>query len=145
MKYLLDTNILAELRKFDKGLIDPNVQKWLAQIPPSQTCISVISLMEVKIGWLLKMRKDPTQGKMLEDWYQKTLILLYQDRTLPVTSEIALLCAELHIPNKRSYNDALIAATAMAHNLTLVTRNTKDFQGLKIKLLNPFEFPTLIQ
>ncbi|KMK51578.1 twitching motility protein PilT [[Actinobacillus] muris] len=137
--YLLDTNILSELRKFHNNTIDENVRKWFEQIMPSQTYISVISLMEIQMGISLKKRKDVLQAAHLQQWFNDMLLPLYQTRTLPINAEIALSCAELHIPNRRSLNDTLIATTAIQHKLTLVTRNTKDFQGLKLRLLNPFE------
>lgn len=136
--YLFDTNIISELRKMSNSKIDPNVSNWIAQICPEDTYISVISIMEMRAGIMQKMRKDLIQGNYLQHWYDNVMLPAYQGRILPITAKVATICAELHVPNKRPTNDALIAATAMAHNYTLVTRNTKDFQGLKMKLFNPF-------
>lgn len=137
--YLLDTNVLSELRKFHNNTIDKNVRQWFEHVMPSQTYISVISLMEIQMGISLKKRKDAVQATHLQQWFNDMLLPLYQERILSINSDIALICAELHIPNRRPINDALIAATAKQHNLTLVTRNTKDFQGVKLSLINPFE------
>ena len=111
--YLLDTNIISELKKLDSGKIHPQVQRWAYSINLMQTKISVVSITEIRTGIL--------------------------SRTLSVDTEVALICAQLHIPAKRPINDAYIAATAIAHNLTPVTRNVRDFQGLPLMLENPFE------
>lgn len=141
--YLLDTNIIAELRKFHRNSphsLNENVKNWLLSVEPEQTYISVITIMESYMGILLKERKDIAQGQILRHWFETYVQPVYKNRTLPINAEIAQLCANLHIPNKRPFCDAYIAATALVHNFTLVTRNVKDFQDIpKLKLLNPFE------
>lgn len=138
--YLLDTNVISELYKYHNRKINPNVANWLSGIKPSQTFISCISLAEIKTGILLKARKDPIQAKLLENWFDSYIQPHYQTRTLIVDSNVALTAAEYHIPNKMDLNDAYIAATAKSHQLTLVTRNLKDFEKCDIALLNPFDF-----
>lgn len=138
--FLLDTNVVSELRKFHNHSINPNVERWFAGINPTQTFISATTIMEIRVGILLKQRRAPRQATIFQDWFERFILPNYQYRTLPITSEIAEICAELHVPNKRPFSDAYIAATAKAHNFTLVTRNTKDFKDIKkLKLLNPFE------
>lgn len=137
--YLLDTNIISELKKLDSGKIHPQVQRWAYSINLMQTKISVVSIIEIRTGILSLARKDQAQAASLDNWFTNRLLPAYRTRTLSVDTEVALICAQLHIPAKRPINDAYIAATAIAHNLTPVTRNVRDFQGLPLMLENPFE------
>ncbi|MFC2279736.1 MAG: type II toxin-antitoxin system VapC family toxin [Cardiobacterium hominis] len=137
--YLLNTNIISELKKLDSGKIHPQVQRWAYSINLMQTKISVVSITEIRTGILSLARKDQAQAASLDNWFTNRLLPAYRTRTLSVDTEVALICAQLHIPTKRPINDAYIAATAIAHNLTLVTRNVRDFQGLPLMLENPFE------
>jgi PIN family toxin-antitoxin system, toxin component len=137
--YLLNTNIISELKKLDSGKIHPQVQRWAYSINLMQTKISVVSITEIRTGILSLARKDQAQAASLDNWFTNRLLPAYRTRTLSVDTEVALICAQLHIPTKRPINDAYIAATAIAHNLTLVTRNVRDFQGLPLILENPFE------
>ena len=137
--YLLNTNIISELKKLDSGKIHPQVQRWAYSINLMQTKISVVSITEIRTGILSLTRKDQAQAASLDNWFTNRLLPAYRTRTLSVDTEVALICAQLHIPAKRPINDAYIAATAIAHNLTLVTRNVRDFQGLPLMLENPFE------
>lgn len=135
--YLLDTNIISEFRKQQK--MHPNVNRWLSNIDLAETFISVITVAEIKTGYLLLQRKDPRQANILQHWFISWVLPNYQSRVLPITTEIALTYAELYIPDKKVAHDALIASTAIHHNLTLVTRNIKDMQNIPVKLLNPFD------
>ena len=137
--YLLDTNIISELKKLDSGKIHPQVQRWAYSINLMQTKISVGSITEIRTGILSLARKDQAQAASLDNWFTNRLLPAYRTRTLSVDTEVALICAQLHIPAKRPINDTYIAATAIAHNLTPVTRNVRDFQGLPLMLENPFE------
>lgn len=137
--YLLDTNIISELKKLDSGKIHPQVQRWAYSINLMQTKISVVSIIEIRTGILSLARKGQAQAASLDNWFTNRLLPAYRTRTLSVDTEVALICAQLHIPTKRPINDAYIAATAIAHNLTPVTRNVRDFQGLPLMLENPFE------
>jgi len=135
--YLLDTNVISEMRKLKSGRADPNVQHWANSVPKSQLYVSVITLLELKVGVLQLMRKDPIQGRILNKWLIDQVFVLFADRTLAVDSEIALRCAELHVPITASRYDSLIAATALVHNMTVVTRNTADFASTGVSVLNP--------
>ena len=136
--YLLDTNIISELKKLDSGKIHPQVQRWAYTINLMQTKISVVSITEIRTGILSLARKDQAQAASLDNWFTNRLLPAYRTRTLSVDTEVALIYAQLHIPTRRPINDAYIAATAIAHNLTPVTRNVRDFQGLLLMLENPF-------
>ena len=137
--YLLDTNIISELKKLDSGKIHPQVQRWAYSINLMQTKISVVSITEIRTGILSLARKDQAQAASLDNWFTNRLLPAYRTKTLPVDAKVALIYAQLNVPNKRPINDAYIAATAIAHKLKLVTRNIQDFQGIPITLENPFE------
>lgn len=138
--YLLDTNILSEFRKIGSTREHPQVKAWLCSVTPDQLFISTISLMEIKMGILsAEHRGDHAQAMHLNAWYQQDIKQKFARQLLPISGEIAEICAELHVPNRRPFGDSCLAATALVHNFTLVTRNVKDFQGLKLRLINPFE------
>ncbi len=136
--YVLDTNVLSELRKIIAGKGDKTVTDWFQNVPYQQLYISSISLMEIEIGILSKERKDPQQGKVLRDWFTNFVLPEFSERTLNIDKEVALCCAKLHVPNPSSERDALISATAIANDMTIVTRNTKDFEATGVKIINPF-------
>ena len=137
--YLLDTNIVSELRKLETGKIHPQVYRWIKSNGFTHTYISAVTLAEIQTGILSLARKDKAQAASLDNWFTNRLLPAYRTKTLPVDTKVALIYAQLNVPNKRPINDAYIAATAIAHNLKLVTRNIQDFQGMPITLENPFE------
>ncbi len=135
--FLLDTNALSELRRRDRT--DPKVAEWADDIHPSDLFLSVITILEIEAGTLLLERRDKAQGAVLRAWIDKKVLPTFEGRILPVDTAIALRCARLHVPNPRAERDALIAATALVHNLKLVTRNVADFAPMGVDLLNPWE------
>ena len=136
--YLLDTNVISELRKAGSNKIHLNVQQWASQIPVSDLYLSVITLLELELGILLIERRDHAQGKVLRSWFSDHVVPAFTERTLDIDTAIAQRCATLHVPDQRSDRDALIAATALVHGMTVVTRNIVDFQATGVKLLNPW-------
>ena len=136
--FLLDTNVVSELRKFGTDRIHQNVERWAQAIPGEQTYLSVVTIFELERGVLLIERRDPTQGKVLRQWLTEKVLRQYTKRIIPVTVEVAQRCASLHIPNPMPEYDALIAATALQHGLIIVTRNTNDFTKTGVKLINPW-------
>lgn len=137
--YLLDTNVISELRKIDSGRADPQVVRWAAAVPTLQLYLSVIVVQELEMGILLKERKDPVQGQHLRVWLERRVLPAFAGRILPVTLEVARRCATLNVPKTRPEGDGLIAATALVHGMTVVTRNKNDFTGMGVALLNPWE------
>jgi toxin FitB len=135
--YILDTNIISELRKAKKA--NQNVSKWAQPLPSATLYISVISLLELEIGILLMERRDKEQGAILRAWMDRHVLPTFSGRILPIDSAVAQRCASLHVPNPRSDRDALIAATALVHGLTVATRNVADFEGMGVGVLNPWE------
>lgn len=136
--FLLDTNVVSELRKFGSGRADANVTAWLANLDAASLYLSAITLMELEVGVLRMERRDPNQGGMLRAWMTHRVVPEFQDRILPVEAAVALRCAALHVPDPRSERDGLIAATALVHSMTVVTRNIADFEATGVSLFNPW-------
>jgi predicted nucleic acid-binding protein len=137
--YLLDTNVVSELRKKSSGKADPNVVAWEAGIPSSSASISVVTVLELELGTLRISRRDSVQGAVLRSWIDNSVLPAFAGRILPIDLEIARRSAALHIPDPRPEHDALIAATALVHNMTVVTRNTADFAPTGVPTLNPWQ------
>jgi toxin FitB len=134
--YILDTNVVSELRKAKKA--NQNVMKWAQLLPAATLYISVISLLELEIGILLMERRDKEQGGILRAWMNRHVLPTFSGRILAIDTTVAQRCAVLHVPNPRSDRDALIAATALVHGLTVATRNVADFEGMGVAVLNPW-------
>jgi toxin FitB len=137
--YLLDTNVVSEIRKARAGKADPNVVAWAARVAVGDLFVSVISIQEIEIGVLLAERRDPRQGQLLREWLDLRVLNAFADRILPVDVAVARRSARLHVPATRPVRDALIAATALVHDMTVVTRNVVDFDGTDAQVLNPWE------
>jgi len=140
MMYILDTNVVSELRKVRVGKADPSFVAWTESVDAADLFVSAITMMELELGVLLIERKDATQGAMLRAWLEQKVFPEFSGRTLPIDTAVALLCARLHVPDKHSERDALISATALAHGITLVTRNVDDFQSTGAIILNPWDW-----
>jgi predicted nucleic acid-binding protein len=135
VKFLLDTNVISEIRKRDRA--DPNVARWVAHTPVEAIGTSVIVLAEIRRGIELKRRRDPEQAKSLDQWFAQMRTRL-GDRVLPVDEPIAEAWALLSVPDPLPLIDGLLAATAKVHGLTLVTRNLADIAPTGVLLLDPF-------
>lgn len=108
-------------------------------MPASSLYISVISVLELEIGILLVERRDQEQGTILRAWMDRHVLPTFSARILAIDTAVAQRCAMLHVPNPRSDRDALIAATALVHGLTVATRNVADFERMGVGVLNPWE------
>lgn len=137
--FVLDTNVVSELRKARSGKADTRVLAWASSVAAGSLFLSAITILELETGVLLVERRDPAQGKILRIWLNDQVLPTFSGRVLPVDTAVALRCAGLHIPDPRSERDALIAATALVHGMTVVTRNTADFASLGVALLNPWQ------
>lgn len=136
--YVLDTNVISELRKGRSGRIAPAVSIWFQPISLTDCYLSTITVQEIDTGILLLERKDPAQAAVIRAWLEQTVLREFKDRILPVDISVARVCAQLHVPVTRPYRDALIAATAMAHDMTVVTRNVKHFAEMSMHFINPW-------
>lgn len=139
MMFVLDTNVVSELRKVRLGKADTNVSAWTESVDASELFVSAITIMELELGVLSIERKDATHGALLRSWLEQHVLPEFSRRTLPVDTAVAQRCARLHVPDKRGERDALIAATALVHGMTVVTRNVADFKPTGVPLVNPWE------
>ncbi|TXH63885.1 MAG: type II toxin-antitoxin system VapC family toxin [Burkholderiaceae bacterium] len=137
--YLLDTNVLSELRKVRLGKADANLAAWAESVDAAELFVSAITIMELELGVLAIERKDTPQGAMLRAWLEQHVLPEFAGRTLPVDTAVAQRCARLHVPDKRGERDALIAATALVHGMAVVTRNVADFEPTGVAIVNPWE------
>ena len=138
MKYLLDTNVVSELRKVGDGKADLNVTTWLGAKDSRDLYISAITILELERGILGIQRRDIEQGSRLRNWMDSRVRPEFAERIISIDEAIATRCAHLHIPDRRNEADALIAATAIVHGLVVVTRNIHDFQGTGVVLVDPW-------
>ena len=136
--FLLDTNVISELRKLGDGRADARVVAWVAGRDAASFYISALTLMELEIGILRIERRDAGQGERLRTWLDRYVLPEFLERTLSVDSAVALKCARLHVPDPRAERDALIAATAMVHGMTVVTGNVADFEVTGAAVVNPW-------
>ena len=139
--FVLDTNVVSELRKVRLGKADPHFTQWADSVDAGRLHISAITVLELEIGILQLERKDPRQGKVLRTWLDTLVLPEFDGRTLPVDTAVAQRCSRLHVPDPRAERDALIAATALVHGMTVVTRNVADFESSGVPILNPWEPP----
>lgn len=143
--YLLDTNVVSESRKASRTRIgstkmDPRVEAWFRSVSSSNLYLSVVTVLELEICCLQIERRDTAQGKVLRSWLQDHVLPAFSGRILAIDIPVATRCAALHVPNPRSDRDALIAATALVHTMTVVTRNTSDFESTGVALMDPWQF-----
>ncbi len=139
--YLLDTNVVSELRKIRLGKADAQVAHWADSIDAADLYLSVITILELEIGVLLAERRDPSQGAVFRAWLNAHVLPAFTGRILVVDTAVAQRSARLHVPDPRSVRDALIAATALVHGMTVVTRNVGDFEPTGVSILNPWNSP----
>ena len=135
--YLLDTNVISELRKGKNA--DPKVILWVQTIPAASLYLSAISILELQIGILLIERRDRKQGEVLRAWMDEHVLPAFLGRILAIDVAVVQRCAALLVPDPRPERDALIAATALVHGMTVVTRNVRHFRMMSVLVLNPWE------
>ncbi|MBV1704671.1 MAG: type II toxin-antitoxin system VapC family toxin [Hyphomicrobiales bacterium] len=136
--FILDTNVVSDLRKVRSGAADANVARWADSVDAGELFLSTITALELELGVLLAERKDARRGSHLRAWLDGQVMPEFQDRIIPVDAAVARRCAKLHVPDPRAERDALIAASALVHGMTIVTRNVADFEPLAVALVNPW-------
>lgn len=136
MSYLVDTNVISELRKGAR--CDPSVTEWFAALRSDEIFLSVLNVGELRRGIELIRRRDPTSAQALEGWLEG-LVRDHGDRIIPIDREVASEWGRLNVPDPLPVIDSLLAATAKVHGLTLATRNTRDIERTGVKCVNPFE------
>jgi predicted nucleic acid-binding protein len=139
--YLLDTNVVSELRKVRSGRADPAVAAWADAVEADALFLSAITLHEIELGVLRVERRDQRQGTVLRGWMEQALLPTFAERILPVDAAVARRSATLHLPDPRPLADAFIAATALVHGMTMVTRDVADFRSFGVDLVNPWGEP----
>jgi predicted nucleic acid-binding protein len=135
--YLIDTNVLSAVRRRDRA--PAGLARWIEATAPTEIYLSTVTVMEIEIGSLRIARKDSAQAQLLRAWLHDEVLPAFGDRIIPFDTAIALRCASLQVLDPKATLDAMIAATALEHDLTVVTRNTRHFVGMGVRLLNPWE------
>jgi predicted nucleic acid-binding protein len=140
--YLLDTNVISELRA-GKPQASPAVRAWASLNSCSRFYICAITVWEQELGVLRLERRTPPQGSALRAWWNATRkAFALAGGILPFDEKAGQLCAQLHVPDPMSMRDSMIAATALAHGLAVVTRNVRDFENVAaLQIINPWEHP----
>jgi predicted nucleic acid-binding protein len=136
--FILDTNVVSELRKVRSGKADANVARWVDSIDAANFFISVITLQELEIGVMLIEHRDPVQGAHFRTWLDNQVLPAFAGRILPVDIAVATCSARLHVPDPRPVRDGLIAATAIVHGMTVATRNVADFRPTGVSVIDPW-------
>ncbi len=134
--FVLDTNVVSELRRPEKA--NPKVMAWASTTPLTTFFLSSITILELELGVQLMERKDAAQGMILRTWIDSQILPRFEGRILAIDTAIAQRCARLHVPDPRAERDALIAATALVHGMTVVTRNVDDFKPMGVQIFNPW-------
>ena len=136
--FILDTNVISELRKAKSGKADPKVVGWAAAINADELFLSAITILDLEMGVLQVERRDSLQGNLLRSWLDNQVLTAFDGKILVIDAAVAQRCARLHVPDRSSERDALIAATALVHGMTIVTRNVTDFATSGVDLINPW-------
>ncbi len=137
--FLLDTNVISELRKTGSGRENKNVVTWANSVSAGDMYLSVITVLELEQGILLLRRKDAVAAGYLRKWMDTHVLPAFNGRIIAVDVPVALKCAVLHVPNPCAERDCLIAATALVHGMTVVTRNVDDFKNTGASIINPWQ------
>ena len=140
MRYLLDTNVVSELRK-RPDVVNPGVVDWAGRQATSDLYLSVVTLLEIELGIIRLQRRDPDQAAILRQWMDRGVLAGFAGRVVPIDADIAVHSARLLVPDPRPERDAYIAATAQVRGLTVVTRNVADFEPTGVTVLSPWTLP----
>lgn len=137
--FILDTNVVSELRKIRLGCADKQFSQWADSMETADLYLSVITVQELEMGVLLLERRDVKQGALFRTWLDHHVLPAFSGRILPIDTAVALCSAKLHVPNPKPVRDGLIAATALVHGMSVVTRNVADFSSSGVTVINPWD------
>jgi len=138
--YLIDTNVISELRATKSRPSNRRVVAWTKSLQAETLFVSVVTIFELEKGILSIERRDKAQGAVLRQWLSEVVLVGFAGRMLPINLDVATQCAAFHVPVSRPDRDAWIAATALVHGMTVVTRNVTDFTPMGVAVVNPWEF-----
>ena len=136
MTFLLDTNVISDLRRPERS---PKLQEWTQKQATDEFFCSCVSILEIEIGVLRAVRRDARKAGVLRRWIDDKVLPRFLGQIIPIDTEIALRCAALHVPDPRPERDAWIAATALVHRMAVVTRNVRDFAPMGVRVINPWD------
>jgi predicted nucleic acid-binding protein len=137
--FVLDTNVVSELRKVRSGKANVGVAEWASAVPSGHLFLSSITIHELEHGVLLAERRDPSQGAILRRWLDDSVAAAFVDRVFAIDHAVARRAAALHVPDPAPLRDAFIGATALVHRMTVITRNAKDFERFEdLPVINPW-------
>ena len=136
--FVLDTNVVSELRRAGTGRADARVVAWASGVVAASLFVSVVTVLELEQGVLLAERRDAAQGEVLRRWLETRVLPAFEGRVLPVDVAVARRCAGLQVPDRHGERDALIAATALVHGMAVATRNVADFAPTGVRLVDPW-------
>ena len=137
--YLLDTNVVFEFRKLHAGKADPSVAQWAMSVDSTKMYLASVTVLELEIGVLCMERKDIKQGRLFRKWYEDFVVKVFADRILAFDLVAARIAGKFHVPDPAPFRYSMIAATALVHNMTVVTRNTGDFVRTGVPVINPWQ------
>ncbi len=137
--FILDTNVVSELRKVRLAKADKNVAQWADSVATPDLYLSVVTIQELEIGVLLAERRDAEKGCIFRTWLNNHVLPAFEGRILPVDLAVARQSAKLHVSNPHPVRDGLIAATALVHGMVVVTRNVDDFKRTGALVFNPWD------
>jgi predicted nucleic acid-binding protein len=134
--FILDTNVLSGIRRPERE--NDAFRAWAENSRGNDSFLSAVSILEVEIGAARMSRRDPAQALVFRRWIDNQVLPQFGSKILPIDTDVARRCAPLHVPDPRPERDAFIAATALVHGLTVVTRNVRDFEPMGVPTLNPW-------
>lgn len=138
--FVLDTNLVSELRKVRSGKANAGVAAWATSVPSAELFVSAITIHELEHGVLLAERADPRRGALLRSWLDHSVAAAFAERVLPVDEAVARRSARLHVPDPAPFRDAFIGASALVHHMAVVTRNVSDFERFTgLQVINPWD------
>jgi predicted nucleic acid-binding protein len=137
--FVIDTNVISEIRKVKSGRADKNVAQWAKRVDLSLCYLSVVTIHELEVGIFQAELKDKQKGKTLRNWLNTQVLPTFSKRIIEISLPIIRQSATLNSPKLRPFRDCLIASTALVYGMSVVTRNAADFESTGVTLINPWD------